>query len=211
MKLLTLSSLAHHSNHSLLSWFVVLQDSLINKDDKKSQKSHSKNKKLNKETNESRTKATLGQWQVGAFCRAIFTEDNHEYEATVIKIDLDKRLCTVRFAGYLNEEEVSVDDIVLSKGRKSRHLQERLAQGEQVRLFLINFLKNKMYRSDVSQMLFPLQQNGLDVIDMEWNENNEEEKSSDNNFNQRHRNYGKCKSQNFNKPLVGIVHNFLIF
>ncbi|MEQ2157605.1 hypothetical protein GOODEAATRI_003445, partial [Goodea atripinnis] len=46
------------------------------------------------------------KWEVGARCRALWSEDGKIYPATVVAVDGDR--CTVRFGGYGNEEDMDL-------------------------------------------------------------------------------------------------------
>ncbi|MEQ2294401.1 hypothetical protein AMECASPLE_003524 [Ameca splendens] len=46
------------------------------------------------------------KWEVGARCRALWSEDGKIYPATVVAVDGDR--CRVRFSGYGNEEDMDL-------------------------------------------------------------------------------------------------------
>ncbi|MEQ2266433.1 hypothetical protein XENORESO_004262 [Xenotaenia resolanae] len=46
------------------------------------------------------------KWEVGARCRALWSEDGKIYPATVVAVDGDR--CRVRFGGYGNEEDMDL-------------------------------------------------------------------------------------------------------
>ncbi|XP_047231196.1 survival motor neuron protein-like isoform X3 [Girardinichthys multiradiatus] len=46
------------------------------------------------------------KWEVGARCRALWSEDGKIYPATVVAVDGDR--CRVRFGGYDNEEDMDL-------------------------------------------------------------------------------------------------------
>lgn len=61
-------------------------------------------------------------WTVGDFCQAVFTEDGTVYRAKILSINPDDNTCVVRYLGYGNEEEQSLDDLIPndSSSRKQR-------------------------------------------------------------------------------------------
>lgn len=63
------------------------------------------------------------KYKAGDHVRATYYVDGIDYEATVVSIDLDKRTCIVHFIGYENEEEVKIDNLVASWGKKARRQQ----------------------------------------------------------------------------------------
>lgn len=50
------------------------------------------------------------QWEVGAQCQAVWSEDGLVYPATVLSVDGD--YCTVRFHGYGNEEDMALSSLM---------------------------------------------------------------------------------------------------
>jgi hypothetical protein len=51
-------------------------------------------------------------WAVGDLCRAVFTEDSEVYEARILSLDSENGTCIVRYLGYGNEEEQSLEDLI---------------------------------------------------------------------------------------------------
>ena len=51
-------------------------------------------------------------WAVGDFCQAVYTEDGTVYEAKIVSINTDDNTCVVRYLGYGNEEEQSLEDLI---------------------------------------------------------------------------------------------------
>ncbi|PFX35031.1 survival motor neuron protein-like isoform X1 [Stylophora pistillata] len=53
------------------------------------------------------------QWHVGDKCRAVYSEDEKIYDAVIISLNGSSSTCVVRFCGYGNEEEQTLDDLLL--------------------------------------------------------------------------------------------------
>jgi hypothetical protein len=53
------------------------------------------------------------QWQVGDSCCAYWSEDGQLYAATICGIDKKRGSCTVLFTDYGNQEEQSLQDLLL--------------------------------------------------------------------------------------------------
>ena len=70
-------------------------------------------------------KPAPGSVKVGDFCRAIYSEDAVEYEATVLQIEESDghKYCLVEFVGYGNQENIWIDDIIPSMGEDARKAQ----------------------------------------------------------------------------------------
>ena len=66
-------------------------------------------------------------WKPGQYCRAVFSEDSCEYEATIIDILEDEnsklRYANIEFLGYLNRDVCWIDQIKESKGEEARKKQ----------------------------------------------------------------------------------------
>jgi hypothetical protein len=65
-------------------------------------------------------------WKPGQYCRAVFSEDSCEYEATIIDILGDENSGTyanIEFLGYLNQDTCWIDQIMESKGEEARKKQ----------------------------------------------------------------------------------------
>jgi len=64
-------------------------------------------------------------WQVGDFCRAVFSEDGNEYEGKVTSIGESEghNYYVVEFLGYGNEESVWEDGMMSSQGPEERKAQ----------------------------------------------------------------------------------------
>ncbi|KAK7115889.1 survival motor neuron protein 1-like [Littorina saxatilis] len=85
-----------------------------------SQSKKKKNKK--KKARQAKKKQQANGWTVGDFCQAVFTEDGTVYRAKILSINPDDNTCVVRYLGYGNEEEQSLDDLIPndSSSRKQR-------------------------------------------------------------------------------------------
>ncbi|XP_049790823.1 survival motor neuron protein isoform X1 [Schistocerca nitens] len=68
-------------------------------------------------------KGNKRKWEVGAPCRAIFSEDGCEYEAIIQSVDQKKGKCVVKYIGYDNEEVVPVAALQPSQGSIARQYQ----------------------------------------------------------------------------------------
>ena len=70
-------------------------------------------------------------WKVGDFCRAVFTEDNNEYEAKILSVETcpetDQQYVEVEYIGYMNKEVHWVSELMESKGTAARKQQNREA------------------------------------------------------------------------------------
>jgi len=65
-------------------------------------------------------------WKAGHHCRAIFSEDSCEYEATIIEILKDENAvpyAEVEFVGYLNRDYSWMEQLMESKGEEARKKQ----------------------------------------------------------------------------------------
>ena len=65
-------------------------------------------------------------WKAGQHCRAIFSEDSCEYEATIIEILKDENAvpyADVEFVGYLNRDCCWMEQLMESKGEEARKKQ----------------------------------------------------------------------------------------
>lgn len=67
------------------------------------------------------------QWHTGDICRAKYSEDGIYYEGTIIGMNAAAGVCTVRFVGYNNEEEMQLRVLLKSKGDAARRKQIELA------------------------------------------------------------------------------------
>ncbi|XP_029164533.1 survival motor neuron protein [Nylanderia fulva] len=83
-----------------------------------SQKSQS-SKRMNQ------TKKHSKKWTVGAPCRAVYSVDGQVYEAIIIKIHESSGMCTVKFVGYQNKEEVELSSLLESEGLQSQIAQQK--------------------------------------------------------------------------------------
>ncbi|RWS09467.1 survival motor neuron protein-like isoform X1 [Dinothrombium tinctorium] len=70
----------------------------------------------------------IKEWRKGHFCRCVYSEDKCEYEAQIVDICKDRGTCIVRYIGYGNEEEQLLTDLMPSKGKSSRKIQEKAAR-----------------------------------------------------------------------------------
>ena len=59
------------------------------------------------------------QWHIGDSCQAIFSEDEQIYDAVIINIDSSSNTCTVKFCGYGNTEEQSLNDLLPPTTKKN--------------------------------------------------------------------------------------------
>lgn len=59
-------------------------------------------------------------WQVGDHCQAVYTEDGEIYEAKILSIDSDNQTCVVRYLGYGNEEQQSLEDLMPSSHHSNK-------------------------------------------------------------------------------------------
>ena len=66
-------------------------------------------------------------WKKGDFCRALFSEDNLDYEAIILDVNLEENTCLVKYLGYDNQESQSLNQLKSSKGQKARKLQKQEA------------------------------------------------------------------------------------
>lgn len=75
----------------------------------------------------STSKGTVQIYTVGDYCRATY-EDGVDYEAKIMAIT--EGICTLKYVGYGNVAEVSIEDLVPSWGKKARKLQSVAALAE---------------------------------------------------------------------------------
>eukprot|EP00095_Tigriopus_kingsejongensis_P002641 maker-scaffold441_size170131-snap-gene-0.30 protein:Tk02641 transcript:maker-scaffold441_size170131-snap-gene-0.30-mRNA-1 annotation:"GK19126" len=71
------------------------------------------------------------RWQIGDYCRAIYTEDNIEYEGELLTLETDpqdRQYGIVRYLGYGNEESQWTDALLPSSGADVRATQIRQSQ-----------------------------------------------------------------------------------
>ncbi|XP_054288085.1 survival motor neuron protein-like [Macrosteles quadrilineatus] len=78
---------------------------------------------------ETKKKNNRKKWAVGSSCRAVYSTDGQQYEAVVVKI-VDNHWCVVRYVGYDNEEEVLIETLIPSKGKKA--VQEQIDDSQYV-------------------------------------------------------------------------------
>ncbi|KAK7866570.1 hypothetical protein R5R35_010417 [Gryllus longicercus] len=81
------------------------------------------NRKLSKKNGGLKSKKL--EWQVGAACRAVYSEDGNVYEATIQHIKSNGNTCIIRYVGYENEEEVLLSQLMVSEGPEARLKQEK--------------------------------------------------------------------------------------
>ncbi|XP_014670907.1 PREDICTED: survival motor neuron protein-like [Priapulus caudatus] len=93
-------------------------------------KHRKKNKKKKQKKNKSSKKnfKARRRWQIGDKCLAVYSEDEQWYEALIVDIDTDYTVCTVRFIGYGNEEEMVLSDLLPRNAYKSSQ-QESIENG----------------------------------------------------------------------------------
>ncbi|XP_053640970.1 survival motor neuron protein isoform X4 [Cherax quadricarinatus] len=101
--------------------------------------SKKKKKRKNKRKNE---------WKTGDACRAKYSEDGLWYEGTVVGLNAATGMCTVRFVGFNNEEEVLVNRLAKSKGEAARRKQIELADDGQSESDLCSSLIESDMQSD---------------------------------------------------------------
>ncbi|KAK7496051.1 hypothetical protein BaRGS_00012752 [Batillaria attramentaria] len=70
-------------------------------------------KKKNKKKKSKKKQQVMG-WRVGDHCQAVYTEDGEIYEGKIISISPESNTCVVRYLGYGNEEEQSLEDLMPS-------------------------------------------------------------------------------------------------
>jgi len=63
------------------------------------------------------------KWHIGSQCRCKYSEDGLIYDATIISLDEDGDMCTVRYAFYNNEEHQRLCDLLLPSGGGDAHQQ----------------------------------------------------------------------------------------
>ena len=98
--------------------------------DKSSENSSSKVQHKNaKQVKKDSNKKTKIKWQVGHYCRAVYGEDNIEYDAQITAINPNNETCIVQYVGYGNEEEKSLHEIKPSLGRIFRKPQVHFEEG----------------------------------------------------------------------------------
>ncbi len=76
--------------------------------------------------------AASASFEVGAFCRAVYSLDEKEYEGRLLSRDEDAEgnaYGVVEFVGYKNQETVWVDNLLPSRGERARARQEEDAEG----------------------------------------------------------------------------------
>lgn len=86
------------------------------------------NKSLKKKKKKAKRKDS---WHVGDFCRSKFSEDGEIYEASIVSLQAERGKARVRYVGYNNEEDVSMRNLLKSKGREARCRQEEMADDGQ--------------------------------------------------------------------------------
>lgn len=75
----------------------------------------------------STSKCKVQVYSIGDYCRATY-EDGVDYEAKIVAIT--EGICTLKYIGYGNVADVSMDDLVPSWGKKARKLQSAHAVAE---------------------------------------------------------------------------------
>lgn len=70
-------------------------------------------------------------YKIGDHVRATYYVDGIDYEATIVDINTEAGTCTVRFIGYDNEEEVQINNLVASWGKKTRRQQVATAKANE--------------------------------------------------------------------------------
>jgi len=64
-------------------------------------------------------------WRCGQYCRTVYNEDGIEYESQIISINEENNTCVVKYVGYGNEEEKSLNDLKPSLGKRTRKIQSQ--------------------------------------------------------------------------------------
>ena len=72
------------------------------------------------------------KWELGEFCRAVYSEDGVEYEAIIKSIEENdgQKYAVVQFIGYGNEESIWLQNLLDSKGDQEREKQKKEASLE---------------------------------------------------------------------------------
>merc|ERR1712096_80276 len=70
------------------------------------------------------------EFQLGDWCRAEWSQDGEVYEGIIESLDRKSGTVRVKFLGFGNVEEKSVEELFLSKGEERRSEQESF--GEEV-------------------------------------------------------------------------------
>lgn len=65
------------------------------------------------------------KWTVGAPCRAVYSVDGQVYEAIISKIHESSGMCTVKFVGYQNKQDVQLSSLLESEGLQSQIAQQK--------------------------------------------------------------------------------------
>lgn len=72
------------------------------------------------------TKKHPKKWTVvGAPCRAVYSVDGQVYEAIISEIHESSGMCTVKFVGYHNKEDVELSSLLESEGLQSQIAQQK--------------------------------------------------------------------------------------
>uniref|UniRef100_A0A0A9XKM8 Survival motor neuron protein n=1 Tax=Lygus hesperus TaxID=30085 RepID=A0A0A9XKM8_LYGHE len=101
-----------------------LENGLEASKDKSSPAKPTPKKKPNTPTkNDSSQKGSI-QWSDGMPCRAVYSEDGQEYEATITHAYGRRGVADIVYVGYNNKEEVDIASLKPSKGEKARKAQE---------------------------------------------------------------------------------------
>ncbi|XP_014249150.1 survival motor neuron protein isoform X2 [Cimex lectularius] len=93
---------------------------------KAKEKSVNNSSSSSKHTNDSSSAENERFWKVGMPCRAVYSVDGKEYEATVEELNYENGTCTVVYVGYENVEEVDIHSLKMSSGEKARKLQDQV-------------------------------------------------------------------------------------
>ncbi|KAF3695925.1 Survival motor neuron protein 1 [Channa argus] len=99
-----------------------------------------KRKNSKKNQSSKRTNApTDKEWQVGDLCSAYWSEDGQLYAATISSIDEKKGTCIVLYAGYGNEEEQKLEDLL-----------SEISEADEERNFKVNEAGSSTEESEMS-------------------------------------------------------------
>ncbi|KAI5692336.1 survival motor neuron protein [Diaphorina citri] len=89
-----------------------LEDGECNNENSKSYQTSNNNTKSKKK----KGKGKKNKWSRGKTCRAVYSADNQEYEATICFLNPEQDECVVKFIGYGNKETVPLSSLKPSYG-----------------------------------------------------------------------------------------------
>uniref|UniRef100_A0A8D8LI18 Survival motor neuron protein n=1 Tax=Cacopsylla melanoneura TaxID=428564 RepID=A0A8D8LI18_9HEMI len=93
----------------------------LESEDNKTLKNENANQNVNNGNKSNKSKKKKGKnnkskWSRGKNCRAVYSEDNKEYEATICHLSPEQDECVVKFIGYGNKESVPLSSLKPSHG-----------------------------------------------------------------------------------------------